>query len=890
MKRLTINRIAGAGLRANRRAYRSLALGVFLSVFLISAMCLCAQGVLLARQAQIEARVGSQDIFILDCDLPDSELMKNGVERIGDVTVVAKVADSDIYLGYYDESASDMLGRICIEGRMPEEPGEIAVEASALALLRIEAEVGEKISFDLMPVNGIAEARSFTLVGVLNEQTTYLDVTNQYMSGRRVMLFPAMLISSDEAPFTTGRLAVHKLLEVSSDAEQYELMKANDAGRFAPDQALLGITNSGSICFGADDAIQIDDEAAVTIVMMGMLVGALLLATCVGISGALESQLARKTEEIGMLRAVGATKRQIRRIFGREAWLLALVISPVAIALACLAVWAVSRIAPEEIFFRPTPLVLVPILILTVLMILLSSGLPLRRAARIMPMSVIRDTAMLRKTRRIRSKKQFRVARLVSRRQLSLHPGRLIAPALLIASMMFVVLFASIMASEVATVRWEDEPEFELYPRHHAMNWSFADLISGTKLSENDLAQLEALSDGVEISRQTQVNILLDELPDYFTPRDHSAFDFHHVNNFHFREDGDTTAHDAARRALETDKLLIPIGMYIVDFDPAQQTDYILQGDIDMDALNRGEEILVIAPDYYAQKLPNDEGYLINSGSVKNYDEVCRNDFFFADMELELAQLWAPDELNDLMDWPQTVDEMYAEHYGKCSRVDVKTKIGAVVDNGFDNQYWTVCFITTPAGAEALGLSNANIDYVGLQLEETPDFETESALESRISAIAMRGDMEVSNALARSRENSETALRMTLVFGAVAVVFLAVSVSLIAGSVSRRIRADAKKIGTLRAVGADSRVLMGCYSGQVLLSVVIGVVLGLLLFFIMIWTEMIGFSGVSMSYWLLFVPSEIAFVLIVYAACMLLLRLRIRDVTGRSIIDNIREL
>ena len=83
-----------------------------------------------------------------------------------------------------------------------------------------------------------------------------------------------------------------------------------------------------------------------------------------------------------MLRAVGATKKQIRRIFGREALLLALIVSPLAMLAGCGAAWALEQAAPTLFLFSPSWWLLLPVLALSMLVILLSSWLPLRRASR----------------------------------------------------------------------------------------------------------------------------------------------------------------------------------------------------------------------------------------------------------------------------------------------------------------------------------------------------------------------------------------------------------------------------------------------------------------------------------------------------------------------------
>ena len=68
MKRLTINRIASASLRTNKKSYIALVIGIFLSIFFVSCMVLGVHGLFMANEARRDARLGSQDAFWLDCE------------------------------------------------------------------------------------------------------------------------------------------------------------------------------------------------------------------------------------------------------------------------------------------------------------------------------------------------------------------------------------------------------------------------------------------------------------------------------------------------------------------------------------------------------------------------------------------------------------------------------------------------------------------------------------------------------------------------------------------------------------------------------------------------------------------------------------------------------
>ena len=58
---------------------------------------------------------------------------------------------------------------------MPENPGEIALEESALAQLRLDIEVGDQVTWTMRPLEGLPEERIYTLVGVLSDQSPYME-------------------------------------------------------------------------------------------------------------------------------------------------------------------------------------------------------------------------------------------------------------------------------------------------------------------------------------------------------------------------------------------------------------------------------------------------------------------------------------------------------------------------------------------------------------------------------------------------------------------------------------------------------------------------------------------------------------------------------------------
>ena len=214
MKRLTMNQVARASLKANKKAYRSLAIGILLSVYLCTAAVLGAYGTIQANQQKIIDRVGYIDAFLLNrADVSDETVKSSGwFTRTGKVFVTAQIDKTGQYVGYYDEEAMNLMPRICLEGRLPEAPGEIALEETALAQLRLDIGVGDPITWTMRPLEGLPEDRTYTLVGVLSDQSPYMESYGSMISSHGTPEWPNALVYPQDMPFQTGDPAVHRVV------------------------------------------------------------------------------------------------------------------------------------------------------------------------------------------------------------------------------------------------------------------------------------------------------------------------------------------------------------------------------------------------------------------------------------------------------------------------------------------------------------------------------------------------------------------------------------------------------------------------------------------------------------------------------------------------------
>ncbi len=914
MKKLTYSRMAAARLRANKRGYLSLAIGIFLSIFLISCTVLGIYSVYLASlQTRID-KLGYVDMVVLDNDsVGDAELRAlEQYDRIGHAYLTAEVTDMNTYIGWYDREALALLNIAPTAGRMPASAGEIAIEASVLDVLDVNWALGDTVTLALTAIDGTAETRTYTLVGFLPERVANLDY--EEASGF-LKAFPAIVVSTEEEAFSVGRTATHWVLQAKDGVSLRDILSTMNKLRLQEYFHCYAVDNSGELTDWAynnalTNLIGGNSELISLLTMACMLILALLLSCCVGISGAMEGLLAKRREEIGVLRALGATRRQICRMFGRENLILALILAPASIAISCGAVCVLSLLFPKEVKFGFSIWLLAPVAVLSIGMILIAGYLPLVRASKLMPMSVIRDTAVLRHGKRIKSKKHFSAPKLISSRQVRFQSSRQIGAALLVGLML---LCSGLLVGVLTEYRNQSTSERAAFLVQYHGNSYRENQISGYyfgSMNQTSIAQMRRLDHvkRVEIDRKMELSVILPEVPSYA-----ALFALDHELGMFTEEmlaDSDNLLDPEIAKMLweeqrqeylellktyQIDGESFPMELVTIELNEKtlqSLNSELVSGKIDVDAINAGREVLIVAPEVWGYQQDYSSYHYWHSEKAAKNDIDGRN-----------AELWA---WNDAFAAGQTLPLMQlyqTEEYGEVYRNDESVTVGAVlswVDSDIAMLYEHCCILTTEEGLRNMNLRAEGIRQISIYLDGEISSEEEETLQQQIEAIARRtSDYSVVNYMEIFRQSAQEDQQQVLFLLSIATVFFVVSVSMIVSSVTRRLQSEGRTIGMLRAVGANESDILGCYSGQMRASILggTGIALAIMLGFMgLYFLDAISYThnlGVILNRTKIYVYICIAIIPVAalcWAICRVLLRKRIREIVSRSIIENIKEL
>ncbi len=902
MKQLTFSAMAAARLRANKRQYISLALGIFLSIFLVSTLVLAVYSIYGGFLQQRYERIGYIDAVVLDDKAAAGELEDSGLfGQMGHVHLTGAVTDHNVYLGFYDNVGQKLMNLQPIQGRLPRQAGEVAAERSALEILGLTCGIGETMELEITPIDGAPERRSFTLVGILPERAAHFERTDYY---RGIYRFPGLVVSEREPVFSVGRIATHHLLTMAPGVGLDRAIRFAWDNHIFEDMYGLSLTGQAMQTYSLGELLRTDKEMFDLILMVGLLAAALLLSCGVGISGAMEGVLIKRQEEIGILRAIGATRKQIRRIFGRENLILALVLSPVSVALSCLAVWIMCQLLPETMAFGFRLWLLLPVGVFSVAVILLSGSLSLVRVSKGMPMGALRDTGMLRRAKGLRSRRAFSPMGLISARQLRFWPTRQIEASLLVGLMLLCGgLFTGVMQA-YRGYAVGDQPGFYLYATQGHQTVDMTNLYLYPSLDAQSIRQIEGLSHvrNVRLDRDMKVLAVLDKVPRYVYGESYGTNSLGMLNAEAFEEyksimgeqfvsqDMYEESRNAYLRFLKENSIDgQAYGIRLVTMEPETiQTlaASVSSGRIDMGAIREGRQVIVSAPEVWMEGNPD------GTRSFWPSEEAARNHPNGQDA-VKLA--W-----NDAFEAGQTLPLLHVYQDGieaSPVREDVTVTVGAVVGQVETGMGSIACIITTEQGLENMGLRMEGLERVRVYLDGELTQEEERNLERQLTAIARRTEgCAVVNYLEDYRQQQQANRRQTLLIAGLMVLFFSVSVSMIVSTVTRRMNTQGRAIGMLRAVGADERAILGCYGGQITVSIAGGLVLALGLFGIYFANDCLRslrsgyYSPTEATLFASMVAVICTAAAVCYVVCRFFLRLRVRQIVKKSIIENIREL
>lgn len=922
-RKLTINSLAVGNITKRRKFYVTLIISVICAMMFSSGMLFFAASFFNSLREYNYSNLGKEDYLLVNTDLRSCEECKQeGIftdygtaHLIGYAYTDEDAMEKGSSIGWLDAKARKISYQTVKEGRLPEKDGEIAVEKNTLLSLGFtNASIGDKLKLNvLLPdgnvFGGTPSEKEYTLTGILNDKKKELNtryISSYAESFHRYL--PSIFVCENTFPDAGGKeiyTCYAQTTQKNKNADEI-YSKLYDTYKFNDVEANRNIYTINSLFSHRGE---IDVNYTNTLILTVTLAFTLTVISCLGIINAFQSNLRERRAQIGMLRAVGATRRQIVTIFGREALIISVICAPISVLLSYFGVKLIVHFLGEEYVFLPNIPVLLVSTVFGVICVMLAALIPLRSASKISPMQCIRNIDVNRKMyrRKIRTQKQFSCPKLIAKRNLTFYKGKRIAVTMFLVLTILISCFGFSFVKQSLDDILVSTYDYQMSLIRDATYTMFSnDSETENGFRENDVYTIfsDPLVERVNCLQKCTVNVFTDKQSDYEEsvryyfqgPSLEAHKNITKDNYRQFIKDSMSQDYINYKNQIGATQDFTATTMIATDSQSVETLrDSVVEGSINIDKLNSGEEIIVVAAEklgvYINDSNPDHHPAYLFIGEQDKYNnkyeylDIVENSFHAGDtITLKYVHsVTGDDALNGVFD----------------EEVDRTVTIGAVLNKLPDNYqrdtgaliYSPLLIVSTSEGLKHL-TDKEKYDYVTMYLKNDADEETDKHMQSLMEAVcAGNPDSHIFSNYDFIREQKED-IRLTLIIIiSIMLLFFTISAGVINSTVTSQIRENKREIGTLRAVGAGLKELSESYTRQLLSLFLWGYGIGFGSYIIINLIINIFLKALEINPYLPFtIWQTLLFGLAVFAVCAVNLRIQLKKQMRNSIVDNIREL
>lgn len=323
----TLSTLAKGNLKSNKSKSILIVLTILLTTTLLTSVALTCLNWFNANKGMTIERSGSFHGVYKRVNINGVNILKNNIdiESIGVFKTVgySSFKENNLFIVYADNNTNDMGNVKFVKGNIPLKKNEIAIQEGYLNLLGINSRIGEKVSLEYeSKEDGKIKKYNFILSGIIKDSEinkankNYTSIISEdFLKGEessKDMKFNAYVRVLGENKLSGDEIK-EKLKSVANDVgiNKYNV-KVNDD--------YINATN-------LDPAV-IGFGVVITLII--------IFSSVIVIYSIFYVSVVNKVQEYGKLRAVGATKKQIRKIILKEGFTLATISIPIGIIIGYL--------------------------------------------------------------------------------------------------------------------------------------------------------------------------------------------------------------------------------------------------------------------------------------------------------------------------------------------------------------------------------------------------------------------------------------------------------------------------------------------------------------------------------------------------------------------------
>lgn len=262
--------------------------------------------------------------------------------------------------------------------------------------------IGKKMQGDNDAIISFALASAFASdhESVIGKELTVKIVQNEDGLDYQMKELPFTIVGIDNNDTSNIVYVSKNKLSTTLKFDQYSSVKVKVVARKDINPVKTEIKGSGYQVTTINDLIdQIDKIFLLAEIILGLIGGIGLLVSSLGIINTMTISFLERTREIGIMKAVGASNKDIKKLFYFESALIGLIGGLAGVGLAVLTGWLVNLIvnylvrgSGQHLDIFITPVKFASIMVVVATLISIFAGIyPTRRAQKLLPIDAIRQ-------------------------------------------------------------------------------------------------------------------------------------------------------------------------------------------------------------------------------------------------------------------------------------------------------------------------------------------------------------------------------------------------------------------------------------------------------------------------------------------------------------------
>lgn len=327
----TVTQTALANLKQNKGRNILIGIAICLTTILLFVVTTVGSGIISLQFKAVNTLYPTWHIMYRNAGEATVQALKQHAD-IGELGVRQDVAtmaleDKNVFLIYEDESAITLNKIELEEGDFPQSKSDIVVSKGLLEVMGNDATIGDtiEISYQIIEPDGLSLAKEgeFRISGFYPD--TELAIENKSFSGLVSKEFMEEMIPEQERDY---RVMFRIAQADKMTTDDIKALARNIAADFGIDEPNV-VENSEYLMANYIDPAFYTGVAVILLVIV--------LAGIITIYSIYYVSMIQKVQEFGKIKALGATKKQVKQIVFREGLFVACIAIPIGLLVGCIA-------------------------------------------------------------------------------------------------------------------------------------------------------------------------------------------------------------------------------------------------------------------------------------------------------------------------------------------------------------------------------------------------------------------------------------------------------------------------------------------------------------------------------------------------------------------------